>query len=72
MAAPQQAPLPPFFDLGDGMLVRITAVDATTGAVVPDVIVSNVSLAVDPAGDAESLPSPSPVSGAYVMGNVAV
>lgn len=47
MAAPQNAPLPPFFTLNEGMIVRITAIDATTGAVVSGVKVSNASVDVD-------------------------
>lgn len=48
MAAPQIVPLPPFFQMSDGMKVVVTAIDATTGAVVSGVVVSNVSIDVDP------------------------
>ena len=47
MTAPSDASLPPFFELSDGMQVRVTAVDATTGATVAGVVVSGVSLSVD-------------------------
>jgi len=48
MPAPQNVSLAPFFDLADGMVVRLTALDPTTGAVVAGVVISSVSLAVDP------------------------
>lgn len=48
MAAPQNVTLPLGFTLADGMQVRITALDATTGDLVTGVIVSNVSIDVDP------------------------
>ena len=48
MAAPQNAPLPPFFALSDGYKIRITAQDATTGATVAGVVISNVSIDADP------------------------
>ena len=48
MAAPQIAPLPPFFELSDGMQIRVTAVDPATNNVVPAVVVSGVSIDVDP------------------------
>jgi hypothetical protein len=47
MAAPQIVPLPPFFQMGDGMRVRVTAIDATTGSLVTGVVVSGVSIDVD-------------------------
>ena len=48
MAAPQIVPLPPNFELSDGMQIKITAVDASTGATVSGVTVSAVSIDVDP------------------------
>ena len=48
MAAPQIAPLPPFFDMSDGMVIRVTAVDAATNATVSGVVISGVSIDVDP------------------------
>jgi len=50
MPIPIQAPLPPDFQLSDGMRIVITGIDATTGLTVAGVVVSNVSLDVDPAG----------------------
>ena len=63
MTAPSDASLPPFFDLSDGMQVKVTAVDATTGATVAGVVVSGVSLSVDPAVTASEseLQAPSPL-----------
>lgn len=43
-----QVSLPPFFTLTDGMQIRVTAVDATTGATVGGVVVSDIQLSVDP------------------------
>jgi hypothetical protein len=48
MPAPQIIPLPPFLEMSDGMRIVITAVDATTNATVSGVIVSGVSIDVDP------------------------
>lgn len=47
MALAVVAGLPPGFILENNYIVRVTAQDATTGATVPAVIVSNVSLSVD-------------------------
>jgi hypothetical protein len=52
MAAPQINPLPPFFEMADGYQIIVTALDATTGATVSGVVVSNVSIDVDPGGAA--------------------
>jgi hypothetical protein len=41
------AGLPPFFTLENNYLLRVTAQDAATGAVVSSVVVSNVSISVD-------------------------
>ena len=48
MAAPQIAPLPPFFELSDGMQIRVTAVDPATNSTVSAVVISAVSIDVDP------------------------
>lgn len=48
MPAPQIIPLPPFFEMADGMRIVVTAIDATTGATVSGVTISNVSIDVDP------------------------
>ena len=48
MPVPQIAPLPPFFELSDGMVIRVTAVDAATNATVSGVVISGVSIDVDP------------------------
>jgi len=40
--------LPPFFTLSSGYVVRLTALDATTGNVVAGVVVSGASIDVDP------------------------
>lgn len=48
MAAPQIAALPEFFTLASGMTIRLTAVSPTTGALVPGVTISGVSIDVDP------------------------
>lgn len=47
MPVPQIAPLPPFFELSDGMVIRVTAVDAATNATVSGVVISGVSIDVD-------------------------
>jgi hypothetical protein len=47
MAAPQVAPLPQDFVLESGMQVVITAIDSSTGNLVANVTVANVSLSVD-------------------------
>jgi hypothetical protein len=47
MAAPQIVPLPPFFQMSDGMHVRVTAIDAATGSLVTGVVISDVSIDVD-------------------------
>jgi hypothetical protein len=65
MAAPQQAGLPPFFTLSSGMVVRLTALDATTGAVVTGVQVGNVAISIDKEAIAGPVLIPSPVTGAY-------
>jgi hypothetical protein len=49
MAAPMNAPLAPYFSLGAGYTVRFTALDATTGAEVAAVVISNATLSVDQA-----------------------
>lgn len=51
MAAPQIVALPPFITLGPGYTVRVTAVDALTNATVSGVVVSGVSIDVNPSAD---------------------
>jgi hypothetical protein len=69
VAAPKNASLGPFLTLTKGMRVRIDALDATSGAQVTGVIVSNVALATDQ--DDSSVPGlPVAVSGAYLQGSV--
>jgi hypothetical protein len=72
MAAPQIVSLPPFFQMSDGMHVVVTAIDATTGAVVPNVIVSDVSIDVDTDEGAPPIAAPNPVQGAYTTGGALV
>lgn len=62
MPAPQNAPLPPFLTLSKDYTVRVTALDPTSGALVADVVTSNVSLAVDQDDADLGPPSPLPVS----------
>lgn len=47
MAAPQNAPMPQQYDLNDDYIIRLTALDATTGATVAGVNVGTVTLMVD-------------------------
>ena len=47
MAQPLTVPLPPNLNLWGGCTIRVTAIDATTGALVTGVTVSNVSLEVE-------------------------
>ena len=63
MAAPQIVALPPFITLGPGYTVRVTAVDALTNATVSGVVVSGVSIDVNPAPTqtAGELAVPSPL-----------
>jgi hypothetical protein len=72
MAAPQIVPLPPFFQMGDGMRVRVTAIDATTGSLVTGVVVSGVSIDVDTDEAVPPVAGPSPVQGAYTSGGATV
>ena len=48
MAAPVIASLPEFFTLASGMKIRLTALDPTTGNLVSGVVISGVSIDVDP------------------------
>ena len=48
MAAPVIASLPEFFTLASGMKIRLTALDPTTGNLVAGVVISGVSIDVDP------------------------
>lgn len=47
MAQPLELPLPADLDLDDTFQIRVTAIDATTGAVVTGVKVGAVTLIVD-------------------------
>jgi hypothetical protein len=47
MSAPLELPMPPDYDLDDTYQIRVTAIDAATGAVVAGVNVGNVTLMVD-------------------------
>lgn len=58
MPAPQVAPLPANFTLASGYVIRITAVDSTSGNLVNNVTVSNVSIDVDPVPVAGPLTNP--------------
>ena len=49
MPAPQIASLPEFFTLASGSVIRLTAIDPTTGALVSGVTISEVKIDVDPA-----------------------
>ena len=69
MPAPLNAPLAPFFSLDNGYIIRVTALDAATGAEVSGVIASEVSIAVDPS-DAPPTGSAVPLSGAFLPGAV--
>ena len=71
MAAPQQAPLPPFFEMSDGMTIRVTAIDPTTGATVAGVSVSSVSIDVDPA-DVAAAVGEAVFASEYSQGDAAV
>jgi len=67
--APLNAPLAPFFSLDNGYIIRVTALDAATGAEVSGVIASEVSIAVDQQ-DAPPAGSAVPLSGAFLPGAV--
>lgn len=47
MAQPLTVPLPPNIDLWDSCVIRVTALNPTTGAVVPGVEVSDVNIEVE-------------------------
>jgi hypothetical protein len=49
MAAPIDVPLPLGLVIADGYIVRFTALNPSTGAVVPNVVVSGVTVQVDQA-----------------------
>ena len=68
MAIPLKDKLPPFFTLADGMRLVITALDATTGATVSGVTISQVSVDVDQGETVAPESPPSPVTGAYTQG----
>ena len=69
MPAPLNASLSPFFSLTNGYIVRVTALDTTSGAEVSGVIASEVSIAVDQS-DAPPTGSAVPLSGAFLPGAV--
>jgi hypothetical protein len=50
MAQPLIVSLPPGLDLGGGCQIRVTALNATTGAEMTTVNVSNVTIEVDQLG----------------------
>jgi hypothetical protein len=50
MAQPLTVALPPNLDLGAGYIIRVTALDAATGADVAGVNVSNITFEVDDLG----------------------
>lgn len=69
MAAPQNADLPQFFTLADGMQIVVTAVDPATNATVSGVTISSVSLSVDPGAVIGGVPA-AELSGAFLPGEV--
>jgi len=72
MPAPRTASLPPFFELSDGMRIVLTALDASTGALVSGVTISNVSISVDPAQQSVTEPETlTPIAPNYSMGEAA-
>lgn len=48
MAAPMVVAIPLGLDLADGYTIRFTAVDAATGLVVPNVVISGATVQYDP------------------------
>lgn len=48
MAAPIDIPIPLGLEIAGGYTIRFTAVDATTGALVPGVVVSGATVQYDP------------------------
>lgn len=69
MAAPQNVSLPAFFNVSDGMQVRLTALDPLTGAEVTTVTISEVSIDVDQGGEVAPAPPLDPLVGAYMQGD---
>ena len=67
MAAPQIVSLPEFFTLASGNTIRLTAVDATTGALVSGVVISGVTIDTAPvtSSEIEPIKVPNP-TGAYL------
>ena len=70
MPAPQIASLPEFFTLDSGKVIRLTAIDPATGALVNGVTISEVKIDVDPDTDTKLTPPPSPLTGAYTTGEL--
>lgn len=52
MAQPLTVAMPPSLNLWDGCIIRVTAIDATTGALVAGVTVQDVSIEVAQEGTA--------------------
>lgn len=48
MAQPLRVPLPPNLWFGPGSEITVAAINPTTGAIVPNVTVQNVTLEVEP------------------------
>jgi hypothetical protein len=65
MAAPTAGSLPPFYTLTQGVTVRVTALDPSTGSTVAGVSISNFAISVDQeqVGDTEK---PIPLSGDFL------
>lgn len=61
MAQPLVAGLPPSLALSSGYVIRLTALDPTTGAAVSGVRVTDVSYFVRPLTAADETESPSPL-----------
>ena len=66
MAQKLKGPLPPNLDLPPSTLIQITAVDATTGADIPAVVISNVAILATTALPPELDDGLSPVSPLFV------
>lgn len=63
MAAPIKVAIPPGLDLTNGYVIQFTALDASTGAVVGGVTVSDASLLVDNLGGGD-------LSGGFTLGEI--
>jgi hypothetical protein len=68
MPVPMKASIPLNVDIADGYIIRFTAISPTTGAVVPNVIVSDVSVLADvPEGDG-TIVAPATPGRSYFVG----